>query len=183
MATMLKTDDAEPEGPGPDRLPLFSRASDNATSPIAIASLLIGGPYDAQVPADSPSRQLVFVCHPASAAEETSLRDEDPVATGRRAYRRAATGDDVETLLSFYKRARGQHRQRNFRRRHSRRAGARAGEPRFSVPHRDRSRGRRCRARVYRISDVELASRLSFFLWSSIPDDTLLDLGHPREIA
>ena len=70
MATMLKTDDAEPEGPGPDRLPLFSRASDNATSPIGIAALLIGGPYGGQVPGDSPSRQLVFVCHPASTADE-----------------------------------------------------------------------------------------------------------------
>ncbi len=48
MATMLKTDDAEPEGPGPDRLPLFSRHPTTPTSPIAIASLLIGGPYDAQ---------------------------------------------------------------------------------------------------------------------------------------
>ena len=64
MATMLKTDDVEPEGPGPDHLPLFSRASDTPTSPIAIASLLIGGPYKGQVPVDSPSRELVFVCHP-----------------------------------------------------------------------------------------------------------------------
>ena len=68
MATMLKTDDVEPEGPGPDRLPLFTRSSDTPTSPIAIASLLIGGPYKGQVPADSPSRELVFVCHPASAS-------------------------------------------------------------------------------------------------------------------
>src|SRR6516225_3027256 len=66
MATMLKTDDAEPEGVGPDRLPLFSRASDNPTSPIAIASLLIGGPDNAQIDPDSPSRRLVFTCRPAN---------------------------------------------------------------------------------------------------------------------
>ena len=70
MATMLKTDDPEPEGVGPDRLPLFSRASDNSTSPIAIAALWIGGPYEAQAPADSPSRRLLFVCHPASSSDE-----------------------------------------------------------------------------------------------------------------
>src|SRR5271170_6928621 len=70
MATMLKTDDAEPEGPGPDRLPLFSRASDNSTSPIAIAALLIGGPYEAQVPAESPSRQLLFVCRPGVSVDK-----------------------------------------------------------------------------------------------------------------
>jgi cytochrome c5 len=52
MATMLKSDDAVPEGGGPDRLSLYSRNSDNATSPIAIAALLIGGPYDGKVPLD-----------------------------------------------------------------------------------------------------------------------------------
>ena len=64
MATMLKTDDVEPEGPGPDRLPLFSRQSDNPTSPIAIAALWIGGPYGGQVPADSPSRKSFVRLHP-----------------------------------------------------------------------------------------------------------------------
>src|SRR5580704_5449255 len=107
MATMLKTDDAEPEGVGPDRLPLFSRQSDNPTSPIAIAALLIGGPYGGQVPADSPSRQLIFVCHPASAADEVPCATKILSRLARRAYRRAATDDDVQTLLSFYERARG----------------------------------------------------------------------------
>src|SRR6202451_1607589 len=107
MATMLKTDDPEPEGVGPDRLPLFSRASDTPTSPIAIASLLIGGPYSGQVPARSPSRELIFVCHPASVGDETACATKILSQMARRAYRRSATNDDVETLLSFYKRARG----------------------------------------------------------------------------
>src|SRR5579863_4113973 len=72
MATMLKADDAEPEGGGPDRLSPYSRSSDNGNSPIAIAALLIGGPYDGKVAADSPSRKLLFVCRPANAAEEAS---------------------------------------------------------------------------------------------------------------
>jgi len=177
MATMLKTDDAEPEGAGPDRLPLFSRASDNGTSPIAIASLLIGGPYDAQVPADSPSRQLLFVCHPASAAEELPCATRILSGLARRAYRRAADGDDVETLLSFYKRARGSNASGG-----TFNDGIRAALERVLVSpdflfRIESDPAEAAAGGVYRISDVELASRLSFFLWSSIPDETLLDLA------
>ncbi len=173
MATMLKTDDAEAEGPGPDRLPLFSRASDNGTSPIAIASLLIGGPYDAQVPADSPSRQLVFVCRPASAAEELPCATKILSRLARRAYRRSADDADVETLLSFYKRARTTG---DFE------AGIRAALERVLVSpdflfRIETDPAGAAPGSVSRISDIELASRLSFFLWSSIPDDTLLDLA------
>jgi mono/diheme cytochrome c family protein len=174
MATMLKTDDAEPEGPGPDRLPLFSRASDNASSPIAIASLLIGGPYDGHVPVDSPSRQLLFVCHPAAAAEEIPCATKILSRLARRAYRRSATSDDVETLLSFYKRARTAGSFDD---------GIRAAlervlvSPDFLFRIEADPAGADSGTTSYRISDVELASRLSFFLWSSIPDDTLLDLA------
>jgi mono/diheme cytochrome c family protein len=175
MATMLKTDDAEPEGPGPDRLPLFSRASDNGSSPIAIASLLIGGPYGGQVPADSPSRQLVFVCHPASAGDELPCATKIVSRLARRAYRRPADEEDVETLLSFYKRGRGQSGG-TFD------DGIRAALERVLVSpdflfRIETDPAGATAGSVYRISDVELASRLSFFLWSSIPDDTLLDLA------
>src|SRR5262249_39853347 len=106
MATMLKSDDAAPEGGGPDRLSLYSRSSDNASSPIAIAALLIGGPYDGKVALDSPSRKLLFVCTPATAAEETPCANNLAPTLARRAYRRSATDDDVQTLLAFYNRAR-----------------------------------------------------------------------------
>jgi hypothetical protein len=173
MATMLKTDDVEPEGPGPDRLPLFSRASDNGTSPIAIAALLIGGPYGGQVPADSPSRQLLFVCRPASTADELPCATKILSRLARRAYRRSADDQDVETLLSFYKRARAAGSFDD---------GIRAALERVLVSPDFLFRIEADPAGVapgaaYRISDVELASRLSFFLWSSIPDDTLLDLA------
>src|ERR1700722_5671952 len=173
MATMLKTDDVEPEGPGPDRLPLFSRASDNGTSPIAIAALLIGGPYGGQVPADSPSRQLLFVCRPASAADELPCATKILSGLARRAYRRSTDDQDVETLLSFYKRARAAGSFDD---------GIRAALERVLVSPDFLFRIEADPAGVapgapYRISDVELASRLSFFLWSSIPDDTLLDLA------
>jgi hypothetical protein len=171
MATMLKTDDVEPEGPGPDRLPLFSRSSDNATAPIAIAALLIGGPYDAKVPIDSPSRRLLYVCHPATNADDTACATKILSTLARRAYRRAATADDVQTLLGFYKNARAAG---NFD------EGIRAALERVLVSpdflfriEMDPAGAKSGDA--YRISDVELASRLSFALWSSIPDEALLD--------
>jgi len=173
MTTMLKTDDPEPEGPGPDRLPLFSRASDNATSPIGIASLWIGGPYAGQVPADSPSRRLVFVCKPGSASEEMPCATKIVTQLARRAYRRATTDDDVATLISFYKRGRASGTFDD---------GIREALERVLVSP-DFLFRIECdpagvaQGATYRISDVELASRLSFFLWSSIPDDTLLNLA------
>jgi len=187
MATMLKSDNAVPEGGGPDRLSLYSRNSDNASSPIAIASLLIGGPYEGKVPVDSPSRQLLMVCSPANKADEAACATKILSNLARRAYRRSATDEDVQTLLSFYNRARAAG---NFD------DGIRSALERVLVspdflfrieadPPIDRAQRQEQAVRssgaapatVYRISDVELASRLSFFLWSSIPDDTLLDLA------
>jgi mono/diheme cytochrome c family protein len=173
MATMLKTDDVEPEGPGPDRLPLFSRASDNGTSSIGIAALWIGGPYGAQVPADSPSRDLIFVCHPANASEETACASKILSRLARRAYRRSANDDDVQTLLAFYKRGRASGTFDD---------GIRAALERVLVSpdflfRIEADPAGAAPGAKYRISDVELASRLSFFLWSSIPDETLLDLA------
>ena len=173
MATMLKTDDAEPEGVGPDRLPLFSRASDNPTSPIAIAALWIGGPYGAKAPADSPSRRLLFTCHPTGAAEEAPCATKIVSTLARRAYRRAATDDDVRTLLAFYKQGRAAGTFDD---------GIRAALERVLVSpdflfRIEADPAGLAAGAVYRVPDVELASRLSFFLWSSIPDDTLLDLA------
>jgi mono/diheme cytochrome c family protein len=185
MATMLKTDNVVPVDGGPDRLPLFSRSSDNVNSPAAIASLLIGGPYDGKIPADSPSRQLLFVCHPANTVGELPCATKILSRLARRAYRRSVTDDDVQTLLSFYKRARA---ARDFD------DGIRSALERVLVspdflfrieadPPIDSAQRQAVRSSsaapgaVYRISDVELASRLSFALWSSIPDDILLDLA------
>ncbi len=74
----------------PDRLSPYSRSSDNASSPIAIAALLIGGPYEGKVPLDSPSRQLLYVCRPANAADEAPCATKILSNLARRAYRRAA---------------------------------------------------------------------------------------------
>jgi hypothetical protein len=171
IATMLKSDDAAPEGAGPDRLSLFSRNSDNAASPIAIAALLIGGPYNGKAPLDSPSRQLLYVCRPANTADETPCATKILFNLARRAYRRSVTDEDVQTLLSFYKRTRTSGTFDE---------GIRASLERVLVSpdflfRIETDPAGVAPGSVYRISDVELASRLSFFLWGSIPDEALLD--------
>jgi hypothetical protein len=173
VATILKSDDAEPEGPGPANLPIWSRDSDVPTVPAAISSLLVGGPYDARVPQGSPSRRLLFVCQPASTADEMPCATKILSRLARRAYRRPASPDDVQTLLAFYKTAR---LTGNFD------EGIRAALERVLVSpdflfRIEADPAKAAPGEVYRISDVELASRLSFFLWSSIPDEQLLDLA------
>src|SRR5690242_3273700 len=173
MATLLKTDNAAPEGGGPDRLSLYSRSSDNGNSPIAIASLWIGGPYNGKVAADSPSRKRLFICTPATSADELPCATKIVSTLARRAYRRAAADDDVQTLLSFYKRGRANGSFDD---------GIRSALERTLVSpdflfriETDPAEAKPGSA--YRVSDTELASRLSFALWSSVPDDALLDLA------
>lgn len=178
MATMLKSDDAEPEGGGPDRLSPFSRNSDNATSPIAIAALLIGGPYEGKVALDSASRKLLYVCTPGNAAEEAACARKIVSTLARRAYRRAPTDEDVQTLLAFYTRARAKGTFDD---------GIRSALERALVSpdflfRIESDPENAAKGSVYRITDVELASRLSFALWSSIPDEALLDVAIRGEL-
>ena len=125
------------------------------------------------MPRDSPSRRRIFVCRPASSAEEAPCATKILSTLARRAYRRPATADDVQTLLGFYTSARADG---DFD------AGIRAALERLLVSpdflfRIEADPAGAARGAAYRLSDVELASRLSFFLWSSIPDDELLDLA------
>lgn len=169
VATILKQDNAVPEGGGADRLSHYSRASDTATAPIAISSVLIGGPYNGKVPEDSPSRQAIYVCKPASAADQ-ACATKILLNLARRAYRRAATDDDVQTLLAFFRR--GQSFDDGIRAALERALVSPDFLFRIEADPEGVTPGS-----VYRVSDVELASRLSFALWGSIPDDALLDLA------
>src|SRR5439155_1685630 len=93
-ATILKSNDVLPEGLGPARIPIWSREGDVPTMPAFISSLLIGGPYNAQMPTDpkdSPSRSRIFVCQPqptTTNAEETACATKILSTLARRAYRR-----------------------------------------------------------------------------------------------
>jgi mono/diheme cytochrome c family protein len=152
-----------------------------------LRTVSIDGPYNVRGVGEGPSRERLFVCHPAS--KSASGLDETGCATkilsnlARRAFRRPVTPADVEAPMSFYQQSRKSGG--NFD------DGIRAGVARvLSSPYflyrieKDPPEARAGAA--HPVSDIELASRLSFFLWSSIPDEKLLDLaaaGRLREPA
>jgi hypothetical protein len=137
----------------------------------AIYSISIQGPYNATGPGDTPSRRRLLTCVPASTADEEPCAKRIFTTLTRRAYRRSVTGADIQAPMRFFKEARA---GASFD------AGIEMGvravlvspeflfrieqDPKAATP-----------GAPYRLSDTELASRLSFFLWSSIPDDELLD--------
>jgi len=139
----------------------------------ALSVLEIHGPFDGTIPEETPSRARIFVCRPSN------LEDEGPCATQilrtltRRAYRRPVTDVDLRPLMEFYElgRAVGDFET----------GVARALEGLLTMPEflmraetypTDADAGM-----IYPISDLDLASRLAFFLWRSIPDDELLDVA------
>ena len=138
-----------------------------------VASVSITGPYDASGIGQTPSRDKIFVCRPSSAQDEESCATKILSTMARRAYRRPLTEDDIQTLLAFYKAG---HNEGGFE------AGIGSALERILVGPEFLFRIEVDPENVapdtaYRISDLELASRLSFFLWSSIPDDQLLELA------
>ena len=151
-----------------------------------VDTVIVEGPYDPAGPGDTPSRRRIFTCQPASASDATARQargDETCAKTilstiARRAYRRPLADRDVQTLMEFYAARRSQRRLRGRRS-----AGARAHprQPRFPVPHRAGAGDGAGQPPSTVSTDLELATRLSFFLWSSIPDDELLGGGRARE--
>jgi hypothetical protein len=140
-----------------------------------VQSVAITGPFSPTGAGDTPSRRRIFVCRPAESTDQDELTCAKKILStlGRRAYRRPVSDSDLETLIGFY---------RSGRRDASFDAGIEQAlarvliDPRF-VFRFEREPENIPSGAVYRISDLELASRLSFFLWSSIPDDELLDLA------
>ena len=154
--------------------------TDSNPSPVAgvygrpgIYSLFIAGPYDGTVPDETPSRARIFVCRPASAAaeDEAACAREILGALARRAYRRPVTERDLDVLLPFYEEGR---QERDFEHGIERGLEAILSMPEFLL-RAERQPAGVAAGEPYRLSDLELASRLSFFLWRSIPDDELLE--------
>ncbi len=132
----------------------------------------VEGPYKVTGVSATPSREKIFVCKPAGSADEAACASKILTSLARRAYRRPVTAADVDPPLKFYKQAR--ERGDSFD------AGIRSGVARIlaspSFLYRVERDPVALRAgAAHTISDVELASRLSFFLWSSIPDEKLLN--------
>jgi hypothetical protein len=180
--------------------PYIGRGVDDARETregAALRSLEIMGPLNPGSAEESPSHRRVFVCHPATAAEETGCAKTILATVARRAYRRPVSAEDVNLLLGFYNEGRAGGNfdagielaiQRilvspSFLFRTEFDATG-TSSSRTSAPGTGASSSGTGAASsgAYRISDVELASRLSFFLWSSIPDDELLDLAVQRKL-
>ena len=159
-----------------DLMQPFDRSTIDPSDPKGLPHVLsvsIGGPFDPAGSGETPSRQRIFICHPASTREELPCARKIISTLARRAYRRPVTDNDLETLLSFYQSARNSSTFENGIEMALRRILA---SPQF-VYRFERDPANIAPATVYHLSDLEIASRLSFFLWSSIPDDELLNLA------
>jgi mono/diheme cytochrome c family protein len=137
----------------------------------AVASVTITGPFGAQGVDRSPSRDRIFVCRPASRGAEAECARQVLSTLARRAYRRPVTADDLSVLLRFYNEGR---RKADFDGGIEMALRRLLVSPDFLFRIETDPPGAAANA-AYPIGDLELASRLSFFLWSSIPDDELLD--------
>jgi hypothetical protein len=137
-----------------------------------VATVMISGPFSVAGVGDRPSRQRIFVCVPAARSDEEPCARRILETLARRAYRRAVTTAEVDALLVFYRAGRGEG---------SFDAGIQhALERLLCSPEflfRIDGGGSAATSRAALRDDYDLASRLSFFLWSSIPDDELLELA------
>jgi len=148
----------------------------------AIGFLRIQGPFTPARPTDSRSLRKVLTCHPTesvvsgssrTSSNETTCARSVLTALARRAYRRPATAQDVEPLMTFFEEGRRSGAFEDGIELALRRLLA---SPRFLV-RAEREPANVAIGRPYRISDLELASRLSFFVWSSIPDEELITIA------
>jgi mono/diheme cytochrome c family protein len=166
-----------------------------------VGSIRIDGPYEAAIAADTPSRKKIFICQPAQPTQEDSAStkataesrrssqeltaSEDGCsrqilsALARRAYRRPATENDVKTLMTFYEMGR---EGADFDRGIEMALRRILADPQF-LYRREAEPATVAPGAAYRISDLDLASRLSFFLWSSIPDDELLTMASKGRLS
>ncbi len=144
----------------------------------AVGILRIQGPFKPTRPEDSPSLRKVFTCHPSNETQENVCAKEILTTLMRRAYRRPVTATDWEWVQSFYQEGR---REGTFR------DGIELGlrrilaSPPFLV-RAEREPANITAGQPYRITDLELASRLSFLIWSSIPDDELIEVASQNKL-
>jgi len=157
----------------PVRITRPIRSSHDTRDPLGIPHLLtftLAGPFDAAGPGDMPSRRQIFTCEPAEGAEEPCARQI--ISTlARRAYRGQQTDADIDRLMAFYRQGRA---ARDFDRGIQVALQRVLASPKF-IFRVERDPDAVPVGAAHRITDLELASRLSFFLWSSIPDDELVE--------
>ena len=146
--------------------------------PLNVHSVDITGPFNPKDAGATPSRARIFTCQPSRASEEEGCARKILGTVARRAFRRPVTTADVDALLPFYRTARA---ERSFD------GAVQAALERVLVDPEFLFRVERDPENVapgaaYRISDLALASRLSFFLWSSVPDEALLQAAEQGKL-
>lgn len=169
------------ESVGPERLPAASFAFTSGTRSnerlgkqlMGVDTVTIDGPFNGSRPEDTPSRRQIFVCRPTSMTEEEPCARTILATLAGRAYRRPVTESDVTTLMRYYTAGRVEG---DFDTGVQRALEALLVDPEFLFRI-ERDPPQVPPGTIYRLSDLELASRLSFFLWSSIPDNELLDVA------
>ncbi len=166
--------------PTVDLLQPFLRERIDPITPVGIPEIdkvAIEGPFNVTGPGNSPSRRQIFTCRPASpgsANEESACAKTILSTLARRAYRRPATDAEVDRLLGFFRS--GRRTEGTFDAGIEHALAFMLVTPQFLFRF-ERDPEQTPPDSPYRISDLELASRLSFFVWSSIPDDQLLNLA------
>ena len=147
----------------------------------ALASLTIRGPFDGSAPSgETPSRKAIFTCQPASADDETFCAERILSRIAERAYRRPISETDVDELIEFFEL--GRQEKGTFD------GGIQTGlrrilaSPEFTFRFELDPEGAQ-QGDIYEVSNLELASRLSFFLWSTIPDDELVELAAAGQLS
>jgi hypothetical protein len=161
------------------RLQAFERSSQDTldvTGYPHIETLTITGPYGATAPGDTATRRRIFIC---SDAAELECARKILEGLSRLAYRGQQTGEDIETLLTFFREGRA---RRDFDSGIQLALEALLSNPKFLF-RAERDSGDLPPGTAYEVPDLELASRLSFFLWSSAPDETLLQLAESGDLG
>jgi len=144
-----------------------------------VSNLVITGPFNSTGAGETPSRSRIFVCHPANASEEVPCARKILTTLARRAFRRPLADDaEVDALMAFYQKGR---QDGDFEVGIQQALARILVAPRFIFRMEDEPATVKAGA-SYRVNDFDLASRLSFFIWSSMPDDELLDLANAGKL-
>ena len=146
----------------------------------SVESIEVVGPFDGRAPAETPSRKAIFTCYPDGIAAERPCAERIVASLARRAYRRPVTAADTDPLLAAYEAGRDAGGGFDDGIRWALEALLVSPKFLFRVEHdpADAAPGA-----PYRITDLDLASRLSFFLWSSIPDERLVAVAARGELS
>ncbi len=144
----------------------------------AVFQVTITGPYNAKGHGTTPSRRRILSCEPTGPADEEACAQKSLSDLLRRAYRRPVTRASLEKAMKFYRQGRTEG---DFDVGIEMALSAILVNPQFLFRVEQEPKGLAPKT-AYRVSDIDLASRLSFFLWDSIPDDELLDLAARNEL-